>query len=216
MIEVLRYGVLVSLVYSLTILTFMVLRTRLLGGKRLHSVPRGSWKKGVIYAFGKGLMPWEKESARKHLWTYLAGIGYHLGIFSGFIYMFHLLFAVSPGLYVLNALRFFLLAGFALGVGLFLKRNIREHMRKISCPDDYVANVFVDLFLLLALLDTFLPTIRPVFYVLTILLLIYLPVGKIRHCFFFFYSRFLFGHFFGRRGVFPAGQKPLDSKGKVS
>lgn len=202
--------------YSITVLTVLVVRTRLLGEKRLHSAPGGSWKKGVIYAFGKGLMPWEKESARKHLWTYLAGVGYHIGIFAGFIYLFHLLFFLLLGSFMLNVLRFFLLAGFGCGVGLFLKRNVLGYMRKISCPDDYAANVFVDLFIFLALLDTFLPAVRPVFYGLTILLLLYLPVGKIRHCFFFFYSRFLFGHFFGRRGILPAGKKPLDSQGRVN
>lgn len=210
MISVLRYGVLVSLGLSIAVLTFMVIHIRALGEKRLHSAPRGNWKKGVIYAFGKGMMPWEKESARKHVWTYLAGFGYHFGIFAAFAYMLHLLFDLSLANFILSVLRFFLLVGLGFGVALLLKRSVLEHMRKISCPDDYLANILVDLFVLLALLDTFFPAVRPVFYGQVIILLFYLPVGKIRHCFFFFYSRFLFGHFFGRRGIFPSGQKPLD------
>ena len=56
-------------------------------------------------------------------------------------------------------------------------------------------------FIFLALLDTLLGGIRPVLNIITIVVLLYVPVGKIRHCFFFFYSRILFGMFFGRRKV---------------
>ena len=36
-----------------------------------------------------------------------------------------------------------------------------------------------------------------------VLLLVYAPLGKIRHCLFFFTTRYQLGAFFGRRGTFP-------------
>lgn len=210
MITALRYGVIFSFVFALSILIYLLAKTRSFGKKRLFSAPRGDWKKGIIYAFGKGLMPWEKESAQKHLWTYLAGFGYHFGIFAAFGYLLLNIFMCSLGNILLNAFRVLMILGFICGVSLGLKRSFVKAMRKLSCLDDYLANVFIDLFLLLALLDSFLPGIRSLFYAQSIILLIYIPIGKIRHCFFFFYSRTLFGYFFGRRGVFQQKQKPLE------
>jgi hypothetical protein len=195
---------------SLTILIILLVQTRSFGKKKLFSAARGNWKKGIIYAFGKGMMPWEKESAQKHLWTYMAGFGYHFGIFAAFAYLIHLILSCSLDSVLLVILRVFLVCGLACGLALFFKRSFVKTMKKLSCLDDYLANIFVDLFILLALLDTFFPEIRPFFYVQSIILLIYIPAGKIRHCFFFFYSRILFGHFFGRRGVLPNRQKSLE------
>jgi hypothetical protein len=38
-----------------------------------------------------------------------------------------------------------------------------------------------------------------------VLLLVYAPLGKIRHCLFFFSTRSQLGAFFGRRGTYPPG-----------
>ncbi len=141
----------------------------------------------------------------------MAGFGYHFGIFAAFAYLIHLVLFGSYDGFLLNALRLFMVCGFVCGLALFIKRISIGTMRKLSCPDDYVANSFVDLFILFALIDTLLPEIRSILYVQSIILLIYIPVGKIRHCFFFFYSRILFGYFFGRRGVFPQKQKTVET-----
>jgi hypothetical protein len=92
-------------------------------------------------------------------------------------------------------------------VGLLLKRSVFGYMRHISGPDDFIANALVDLFLLSALLNSFLGGLQSFFWGAAIILFLYIPLGKIRHCFFFFYSRILFGVFFGRRGVYPKQKK---------
>ena len=46
-------------------------------------------------------------------------------------------------------------------------------------------------------------TLLVAFYLVSAAMLIYLPLGKIRHCLYFFFSRTFFGKFFGRRGVLP-------------
>lgn len=44
---------------------------------------KGPPKRGVLYAFTFGMMPWAKESTRRHMLAYLRGVGFHAGIFAG-------------------------------------------------------------------------------------------------------------------------------------
>lgn len=200
---ILKIAVAVSAACTAGILIWQVIRTLGFGRQTLNAEPRGDWRRGVVYAFGQGMMPWEKESARKHLITYASGFGYHFGIFSGLFYLFTMIAGIFLPEAGLNVVRFFMAAGLVFGLGLLIKRFSHAAMRSLSCPDDYVANILVDLFLILSLLDSFGIPVRIPLLFESILLLLYIPVGKIRHCFFFFYSRILFGFFFGRRGVFP-------------
>ena len=207
MLTFLRYGVIISFFICAISLCILVLKTFLFGKKPLYSEPQGVKNKGIIYAFGKGMMPWEKESAARHLPTYIAGILYHSGIFAGLFYILLIVTPFFPGLFLINALRILMLCGIVCGVALFLKRIFKTTLKNISCPDDFASNILVDLFLFFALIDTFISSVRSVFLFAAILMLLYIPVGKIRHCFFFFYSRILFGLFYGRRGILPQKQR---------
>jgi len=207
MLTFLRYGVIISFFICTISLCILVLKTLFFGKKPLHSEPQGVGNKGIIYAFGKGMMPWEKESAARHLPTYIAGILYHSGIFAGLFYILLIVTPFFPGLFLINALRILMLCGIVCGVALFLKRIFKTTLKNISCPDDFASNILVDLFLFFALIDTFISSVRSVFLFAAILMLLYIPVGKIRHCFFFFYSRILFGLFYGRRGILPQKQR---------
>ncbi len=203
---VLRYGVIAAFFISAGALVSLVLKTFSFGKRSLHAVPRGNWKKGVFYAFGQGMMPWEKESARKHLITYMAGFCYHFGIFAAFFYLLSLVIPFTYGKVVMNILQVLMAAGAVCGLGLLLKRSLKQFMRSLSCPDDFIANLLVDIFIILSFLNSSLINLKPALFFVSISMLLYIPIGKIRHCFFFFYSRILFGHFFGRRGVFPRSQ----------
>ena len=163
-------------------------------------------KKGIIYAFGQGMMPWEKESAKKHLITYFAGIFYHFGIFSAAFYVISIIIHFYIGALIINFIRALIFIGVLCGLGLLIKRIFLPYMRKISAPDDFLANILVDIFLILAFIDSYTLGLRNVFLAAVIILLFYIPMGKIRHCFFFFYSRVIFGMFYGRRRVFPQSQ----------
>ncbi|MBN1274173.1 MAG: hypothetical protein JXB26_18065 [Candidatus Aminicenantes bacterium] len=200
---VLQYGVILSFLISLMILSIEVVKTFFFGHKKKFAEAGGSNKRGIIYALGRGMMPWEKESAKKHLPTYTAGIFYHLGIFFGIFYVLCLALSVNLPPVLIFPGRVLLAVGALSGFVLLIKRMAVFYMRKISCPDDFASNIFVDLFILTALINTFWTDIRIFFYILAIFLFFYMPVGKIRHCFFFFYIRILFGFFYGRRGVLP-------------
>jgi hypothetical protein len=199
--SIVGYGIILSLAFTFLALSVLVIRTLSFEKKSDFAVPLGDWKKGVAYAFGKGLMPWEKESARKHILTYIAGFLYHFGIFSALIVLVLMVFSIPIPPPAMLLARILIGLGLFCGVGLFIKRILVSYMRRISCPDDYAANLIVDVFLLLSFLTIFIPDFRMVFYLSAIVMILYIPLGKIRHCFFFFYSRLLFGRFYGRRGV---------------
>jgi len=202
-----RYGVLAAFFVSLFSLVILTLKTFSFGRKSLRSRPQGSIRKGIVYAFGRGMMPWEKESAAKHIPTYLAGMVYHTGVFAALFYLFSLIILFPLPLMCVQVFRILIFCGILCGLGLFIKRIYKSPMRKISCPDDYAANLLVDIFLIFSLLDTFTNNLRPYLFIVSLVMLLYIPLGKIRHCFFFFYSRLLFGKFFGRRGVLVLEQK---------
>lgn len=199
----LRYGVIASFLFSLLSLIFLIVKTFSFGKRLHHSETTLSGRKGILYAFTRGMMLWEKESAGKHLLTYTAGIFYHAGVFAVLFYVLSLIVPFRIGLYPLHFLRLFMVIGIVCGLGLLVKRISLKSMKAISCFDDYLANILVDLALILALASTFFSSVKSILFLMMIMLFFYIPLGKIRHCFFFFYSRILFGLFFGRRGVLP-------------
>lgn len=199
----LRYGVIATFLFSIISLVFLIVKTFSFGKRLYHSETRQSGRKGVFYAFTRGMVPWEKESAGKHLLTYVAGIFYHAGVFAAFFYILSLIVPFGLGHYPMYFLQLLVGIGIICGLGLLGKRMSLKYMKALSCWDDYAANILVDLVLTLALVNIFFQSGRSVLFIMTIILFLYIPLGKIRHCFFFFYSRILFGIFFGRRGVLP-------------
>ncbi len=200
---ILKFGVFISFGLSLILLTIQVLHAQSFGRRRLFSTAAGDPRKGVVYAFGRGMLPWEKESAARHLPTYIAGMLYHAGIFAAILVVLALAARVKLPEVTIPFLQVMMAAGFIAGAGLLLKRAVKPQMRYISCLDDFAANFLVDIFLLAGLLASWRAALLPAFFIMAIVIFLYMPLGKIRHCFFFFYSRFLFGSYFGRRGVLP-------------
>jgi hypothetical protein len=203
MLEILRYGVIFAFCVSILALCHLTIKTVLFNKKPVYAKSRNRAIKGIVYALGKGMMPWEKESAGKHLPTYLSGIVYHTGIFAGLLYLCMLIIPVHLDSIIVSILRIIMFAGLLCGLGLFLKRSLKKQLRRISCLDDFASNLIVDVFLGLSLSTTYTIRWKFLLYAVAIVMFLYIPVGKIRHCFFFFYSRILFGLFYGRRGVLP-------------
>jgi hypothetical protein len=200
LIGLLRVLTVASAAFSLAALVFLVARTFAFGRREYLSAPRGYAGNGIIYAFGRGML--EKESVALHKPTFIGGILYHGAIFAGLLYLFWtvLLPKAGPPLW---AFRPVILAGSAVGMSLLIKRAAKPHLRRLSCPDDFFANAFVDIFLILAFAHTVFPSLEPALLSVSILLFLYIPLGKIRHCFFFFFTRFFFGLHYGRRGALP-------------
>lgn len=163
--------------------------------------PAGSPAAGVRYAFTTGMMPWAKESTRIHLLAYLRGIVFHIGIGAGLLGLVLALWVpLLP-----TAYRLLLTA--ALGIGAlagwagFAARFVEPGLRALSMPDDYVSVALVSLFLSAGTLAFWDVRWTGAFVLLGAAVLVAIPFTKIRHCFYFFFSRHFFGLFYGRRGV---------------
>lgn len=186
---------------------------RLLKYRKVRPIitPRGRVNRAALYALTRGLLPGEKESTRRHYLVYGAGLIYHSGIFGAFLWLASLVFSLS----LPQVIRFFLAgiisAGAMSGLGLFGRRIFSSWLRSLSYPDDFVANLLVDSFLATAVISLFRPLVVPLFLILSVLLILYLPLGKIRHCVFFFPSRLIFGRYFGERGILP----PIKKRWKI-
>ncbi len=161
---------------------------------------KGSPRRGIFYSLTFSMLPWKKDSTRRHPYTYLAGMGMHLGLFLTFCYaiggkflqwseMLSVFFGVWAAI------------GFVSAFGLYVKRNRMEYMKPISNLDDFLANLFVQFYLLAGFLAVFFPEYSGIWRLSAIVLLVYAPLGKIYHMVLFFISRTLFGLQFGRRGV---------------
>jgi len=162
---------------------------------------RGNVGRGILFAFTLGMAPWEKESTRIHWIAYLRGIFFHIGIFMAFgVLLASPWLAMLPKILVWLALvvtGFGALFGFA---GIFM-RLAGPNERALSLPDDYASVFLTSLFIALAFATLLWGPLLPAFYVVTGVMGAYIPISKIRHCVYFFYSKFFFGMGFGRRGV---------------
>ncbi|GLH73334.1 hypothetical protein GETHLI_18360 [Geothrix limicola] len=197
---VLTLGVLASATWAVAGLVLLRAEARAYGSRALHAAPAGDPAAGVRYAFTGAMSPGAKESVREHLPSYFAGLAYHGGIFTALgLLLLALCDVALPGRILMGA-RILLGLGVLGGLGLLLKRLLKPELRRLSHPDDVVSNLLATAFVALALTG-------PVtaWMLSAMLLLIYVPLGKIRHCLFFFVARRHLGAFFGRRGVFPPG-----------
>jgi hypothetical protein len=171
---------------------------------------RGSPARGILFAFTLGMAPWEKESTRIHWIAYLRGIFFHVGIFTAFAVLL-----ASPWLPMLpNPLIWMVVAITGIGAlfgfaGIFIRLS-GPNERMLSLPDDYASVFITSLFTALASGILISSMLLPAFYVIAGIMMAYIPISKIRHCVYFFYSKFFFGFNFGHRGVI--GQ----SKGEYS
>ena len=164
---------------------------------------KGNISHGITYAFTKGMMPWAKESTRIHMIAYLRGIGFHIGIFSaiGAVIISPFWKYLDPLLLLM--LFWILILGACLGAVGGIMRVAEHNLRGLSLPDDHFAVWLTTLFIAVAGLAVLNEAFLIPLYIVGAVTFVYVPLGKIRHCLYFFFSRIFFGKFFGRRAVFP-------------
>jgi len=166
---------------------------------------KGNIAHGITYAFTKGMMPWAKESTRIHMIAYLRGIGFHVGIFTaiGTVIISPFWSSLPPLLFLV--LFCILIIGAFLGAAGGIMRIAEHNLRGLSLPDDHFAVWLTTLFITVAGLAVINDAFIVPMYIVSAITFLYIPLGKIRHCLYFFFSRIFFGKFFGRRAVFPHG-----------
>ena len=195
--------VLLAAAWAILALAFLHRQAKGYGKRILFSIPSGDPAQGVLYAFTKGMAPWAKESVRMNLPSYVAGMAFHAGVFTAFGLLLAALIGLTLPVFLVLLARLLTLGGALGGFSLLGKRILKPQLRGLSCPDDFVSNLLSSLFVALAFAHTFSPSLEGVWMGEAVLLLLYAPLGKIRHCLFFFTTRYHLGAFFGRRGTFP-------------
>lgn len=203
---------LVFLALSLIILMGHLIQLIRLGNPIDYAQPAGKPGSGIRYSFTKAMDPRKKESAYLHLPTYAAGLIYHLGTFLCILLFILSFFPAVDLLQTSNLILKGILSSalcISAGAGLFIliKRMVKPLMRKLSNPDDYASNLLVTLFQTATLGFLWLgPEFAWIYYLLSALLLLYLPVGKLKHLIYFFAARYHLGWFYGFRGTWPGKQ----------
>ncbi len=168
-----------------------------------NSPIKGSLPRGIQYAFTTGMLPWAKESTRIHMIAYLRGIGFHVGIFAaiGTVILSPFWGYLPPPLSLFWS--WLLILGALLGAAGGILRIAEHNLRGLSLPDDHFAVWLTTLFIALAGMAVINGAFMIPMYIVSAITFVYVPLGKIRHCLYFFFARLFFGKFFGRRAVFP-------------
>ncbi len=182
---------------------FHLIRLIRLGKPVDYSKQEGNISKAVSYSFTKAMSPAKKESAYLHLPTYTAGIIYHLGtflsIFLFFIFIFEIEFTAITNYILID----FLAISVICGLGILIKRIVKKELLSLSNPDDFISNLLVTFFQFATTLMLYWENGVIVYSIITTALLLYLPLGKLKHTIYFFAARYHLGFFYGWRGVWP-------------
>ncbi len=203
-----------SLAICLAVCLYHVIRLIKLGMPVEYSGRSGSPVSGIVYSFTSAMNPSVKESASLNLPVYIAGIVYHLGTFIAGILFMTVIAGLSPSGYHLLFFAFFLFISALSGTGILIKRLTDKKLLYISLPDDYISNVLVTFFQASGGVFLLLPGSEPVFMISAGLMMLYLPVGKLRHAIYFFAARFHLGFFYGWRNVWPLHKQKVDERSK--
>jgi hypothetical protein len=168
------------------------------------SKPRGSAWAGVAYSFTGAMSPLKKESARRHMPTYLLGLFFHGGVFVAFAGLVALFLGARTPLLLTRISVACVLAAALCGVTLLVKRLLKKDLRRLSCPDDYFSNVLVVGFQIMTAASLVDSRIAGPLFIYAAALFLYIPLGKLRHAIYFPLARIYLGEFLGKRGVWGA------------
>jgi len=145
----------------------------------------------------------KKESVYLHLPTYSAGIIYHTGTFLAIIIFFLQLTGIKFPVALEYVFSVVLIIAAASGTGILIKRIVIKKLRRLSCADDYFSNILVTIFQFMTVFLLIGDIYQSAYYIAVTLLLLYVPVGKLRHLIYFFAARYQLGYFYGWRGSWP-------------
>ncbi|MBP6977199.1 MAG: hypothetical protein KBB71_02655 [Lentimicrobiaceae bacterium] len=201
--ETVHWIFLISFGICIFICLYFFVRAVILTMPDEYAKARGKVFPALVYSFTNAMKPTRKESAYLHLPTYLGGLVYHLGTFLSFILLFLFFFGLYPSLpwsaIFASALGISLLAG----VSILVKRIIKRELRQLSNADDYISNALVTLLHGMVAVTLLRNSLAPALLIYASVLMLYIPVGKLKHSVYFFSSRIYLALFYGRRGVWP-------------
>lgn len=200
----------IAVVYNIVNCLYHIYRILRLGKPKDYSTPIGNPFRGIIYSYTGAMSPTKKESAYNHIPTYVGGLIYHIGIFISILIFFLYLFGIFPAGILKDGLAVFISLSSLSGILILFKRILNQQLRSLSNPDDYISNILVSMFLIFTVLSFYLEAIIPAYYIEVSVLLFYIPLGKLKHAFYFFAARYHLGYFYGWRDVWPPFKSNID------
>jgi nitrate reductase gamma subunit len=208
-----------ALIFFVAGMVYRIVRVLLLGWSRDRTPAAGSKAAGVVKSFLKGILifpfiPWVKGTFNKNPIIYLAGGLFHLGLLAA-------VFLGTPHMLVWKSLLGFgwwtlplpivdwLSAGAIVAmIVLLINRHINPVLKLISGPAEYLNWLVVFLPMVSGYMMTHHMFFRyEVLFSLHMIavdvLLIWIPLSRISHFMFYFFSRTIHGTEFGKRAVSP-------------
>jgi len=209
----------ISLLIFIAGMVYRLVRVIFLGWRRDKVPPKGSKVKGIATSFLKGaiiwpFIPWVKNTFSKRPLIYIAGGIFHLGL------IVVLIFGTAHMLVWKNLLGFgwptlplpivdwMAAITIVAMVILFINRLINPVLRLISGPSEWANLLLVFLPMLTGYIMTHHLWFRyEVIYSLHMIsvdvLLIWIPLSRISHFIFYFFSKTIHGADFGKRSIQP-------------
>lgn len=211
---IVQYLAIAATLYCISSLLVHFVRLVRLGKPKDLSEKSGDTRKGILYANTVAMMPTQKESAYLHIPSYATGMLFHVGTFLS-ILIFFLSFFDFFNVWIAGTDRIHLIIALIVavtclnGYALLLKRAFSKDLRPMSNPDDYISNALTSTFQLMTALYLCCScdAMITIYYIVAIILLLYLPLGKLRHLLYYFSARYHLGFFYGWRNVWPNKEK---------
>ncbi len=193
---------------------YHVIKLLKLGKPVEYSARSGKPLYGIVYSFTAAMNPATKESASLNKPVYFAGVIYHLGTFVALLLFLIYIAGWGTGEIVSRIAAYFLFFSAVFGIAMLLKRITDKVLFLISSFDDYISNILVTFFQVTAGLFLIFPFAEPVFMISAGLLLLYIPLGKLKHAIYFFAARYHIGYFYGWRNVWPERKYEVNGRNK--
>jgi nitrate reductase gamma subunit len=200
-------------------MVYRLFRIILMGWKPDRVPAKGSKFGGVVVSFLKGILiwpfiPWVKNTFTRNPLIYLAGGLFHLGLFivlilgTAHMLVWKSLLGFGWPTLPLPIVDWFAASAITAMIALFINRLLNPVLKLISGPAEWLNLIFVFLPMVTGYMMTHHLWFQyEVLYSLHMLavdvLLIWIPLSRISHFMFYFFSRSIHGADFGKRAVTP-------------
>lgn len=209
----------VALLVFIAGMTYRLVAVLALGWKADKVPSKGSKVNGIFLSFAKGILiwpfiPWVKNTFTRNPITYLAGGLFHLGLFVViFLGAAHVLVWKSLLGFAWFSLPLPIVDWLAAGaivamIALFINRLVNPVLKLLTGPAEWLnwLVVFLPMVSGYAMTHHVIPEYDTLFaiHMLTVdVLLIWIPLSRISHFMFYFFSKAIHGSDFGKRAVTP-------------